>query len=90
MLKLRYANEYVEHEREIYNIIDHIGDLGGVIEIFAIFFGFFIGPFTNYSFTMTALRNIFVAKSSSKTLFKQNKSPKKNHTNHSSTLRGNK
>ena len=61
-----YQNHIMMHQRNVYNIIDLIGDLGGVLELFALFFGFFIGPFTNYSFVMTSLQNLFVVKTREK------------------------
>lgn len=41
--------------RKIYGFFDLIGDLGGVIEVFLVFFGLFIYPISEYSFDMKAI-----------------------------------
>ena len=43
------------HQREVYSLIELIGDLGGVIEIFILLLIFIVNPITEYSFTMKAL-----------------------------------
>ena len=37
-------DEAFYHEWEVYNIIDLLGELGGVIEIFVIIFGLIVYP----------------------------------------------
>lgn len=43
------------HTREVYSILELIGDLGGVLEIFVLVFVFLVSPITEYSFTMKAI-----------------------------------
>jgi hypothetical protein len=51
----------MEHSREIYNIFDLIGDLGGVLEIIVAFFGFFLFGIAEKSFVLKALEKLFLA-----------------------------
>ncbi len=61
----------LSHSREVYNLLDLMGDLGGVIEIFIIFFGVFIFPISEHAFTMKAkaLEKLFLARTAQKNLF---------------------
>ena len=61
----------MKHERDIYNFLDLIGDLGGVLEVFLVFFAFFIEPISEHSFYMKALSKLFVANTKEKKYFKK-------------------
>ena len=60
----------ITHERYIYGILDLLGDLGGVTELFIAFFSFFLFPIAQHSFLMMVLRKLYSAKSSDIFLFK--------------------
>ena len=49
------ANTKIVHQRSAYNILDLIGDLGGVFEIILFALSVFIGPFSEFSFNIKAL-----------------------------------
>jgi hypothetical protein len=61
----------MNHQREVYNLLDLIGDLGGVLEVIIAFFGLFIYPISEFSFFLTALERLFLARTVDKTLFKK-------------------
>ena len=51
------------HQRKVYDLLDLIGDLGGVFEICFQMLGFFILPVSYHSFIIKALKKIFLIKS---------------------------
>jgi len=46
--------EATYYEREVYNLVDFIGEMGGVIEIFIMVFGLIIYPISKQSFIIKA------------------------------------
>jgi len=44
--------------------MDLLGDLGGVTEVVMICFGFFLFPIAEHSFTMKAIKNLYLARTS--------------------------
>jgi hypothetical protein len=42
------------YEREVYNLVDLIGELGGVVEILVFVYGILIFPISKQSFTLEA------------------------------------
>ena len=59
----------MHHKRRVYNFIDFMGDIGGLLEIAMIFFGFFLYPISYHSFIIKAAKKMFFARSSDRTLF---------------------
>ena len=54
--------EATYHEREVYNMVDLIGELGGVIELFVFVFGMLILPISKQSFVLKASSEFFKAR----------------------------
>ena len=54
--------EGVFHKREVYNSLDLIGDLGGVMEVFSVFFGLFLLPISKFAFILNATKILFHAR----------------------------
>ena len=69
----------VDHSREAYNLLDFIGDLGGVYEIIFQLFAIFISPITKYSFILRALQRLYIVKTKRKNLFKKASFEKKHN-----------
>lgn len=42
------------HERKVYNIMDLLGDIGGILEALTIFIGVFIFPISEFGFVLKA------------------------------------
>jgi hypothetical protein len=61
--------QYVAHKREIYNMFDLLGDLGGVIQVVMICGSVLIGPISYHSFVLKAIRRIYLANTCSDELF---------------------
>ena len=57
--------------------MDVIGDLGGVMDIFILIAGVFVCPVTEFSYYMTAFRNLFLARTSDSGIFKTSSKGKK-------------
>lgn len=57
------------HEREAYSILDLVGDLGGVIELFVFSIGCFVGPIAFHSYILKATKFIFLARTKDKDMF---------------------
>jgi hypothetical protein len=62
---MKFANELMRvstylfedaifYEREVYNLVDLIGELGGVVEILVFVYGILIFPISKQSFTLEA------------------------------------
>lgn len=50
------------NERAVYNLMNFIGDIGGVVDVILIFLGMFIYPFQEHSFKMKALKKLYLVK----------------------------
>lgn len=59
----------MSYQREVYTGIDALGDIGGIIEITIIFFGFIFLPISRHSYYLRAARFMFFARTKDKTLF---------------------
>ena len=55
----------------MYNILDVIGDLGGVLEILLMAMGFLIYPISKFSFIIAASKELFVARTKDVTMFEK-------------------
>ena len=55
-------NLSVYHGRAIYSLLDLMGDLGGITEIFSIMFGMFLFPISYHSYIVKSLGKLFFAK----------------------------
>ena len=69
-------NESLKITRQIYNIFDLLGDLGGVTEVIMIVFGFFLFSISEHSFYLTALTKLFFARTSDGDMFKSKRTSK--------------
>jgi len=58
-----------DHERKIYGLMGFIGDIGGVTEIVMLMFGFFVLPFSEFSFNLKAMKKLFLVRSSDQKMF---------------------
>ena len=61
----------ISHMREVYTLIDALGDIGGIIEIIFIVFGSIFLPIARHSFYLKASRFMYFARSRNSTLFKK-------------------
>ena len=66
--------ESILHKREIFNFLDLIGDLGGVIEVMVLIFGFIFFPISQQSFIHKLTKLMFKARTSNSDIFKKPKS----------------
>jgi hypothetical protein len=62
-------NESTKFSRQVYNIFDLLGDLGGVTEVIMLTFGFFLFSISEHSFHMTAIKKLFYARTSDEGIF---------------------
>ena len=61
----------VSENRSIYGFLDLLGDLGGVMEIILLAFGFFLNPFSEHSFLLNAANSLFYARTDQEGMFKE-------------------
>lgn len=61
--------EGVETEREVYALLDLLGDLGGASEILLIVFGIIFYPISEFSFKIKAFQKLYLAKSKNMNIF---------------------
>ena len=57
------------YNRKIYDILDLIGDIGGVTEVVMMVFGVFMYPITEHSFTLLAAKRLFLARTDDPEMF---------------------
>lgn len=67
--------EGVNYSRDVYNILGVLGDLGGIVEVLMIIFGFFLFPISEHSFYLKAARMLYFARTKDKTLFQEPNDP---------------
>ena len=60
----------VFHGRKVYDIVQLIGDLGGVTGVLTLVLGFFILPISEASFIMKSAKRMFLVKTKNDELFK--------------------
>ena len=66
-------NENTKYNRQIYNLFDLLGDLGGVTEIIMLSFGFFLYSVSEHSFYLTAIKKLFYARTMVDGVFRTDK-----------------
>ena len=59
----------IVQERNIYTLIDLLGDLGGVVQILFLIFNIFLSPISEHSFIMKATKRLFTARTTNEDLF---------------------
>ena len=64
-------SEATYYEREVFNFVDLIGELGGVVEIIIIVFGILIYPISKQSFILKASNQLFKARTKDRNLLFQ-------------------
>lgn len=68
---LQLSAEKIEHERERYNFLNLIGDMGGVFEILLILFGSIASPVSEYSFIAKAISKLYLSRTTNEDLFEK-------------------
>jgi hypothetical protein len=61
------------YERQVYNILDLLSDLGGVLEIMLILFAFAFAPISEYGYYLKLAKNLFFARVKEPKFLKQKK-----------------
>ena len=77
-MEFKISDVATTYSRYSYNLLELIGDLGGVSDIFAGVLAIFVGPIVEMSFLLKALENLYLAKSSD-VRFVNNKSKSKKY-----------
>ena len=70
------TDTWVMHEREVYDLLALVGDLGGVLEVMIRIVFIFIGPISEFSFLLNALQQLFLARTTDTSLFVKGKMKK--------------
>ena len=73
------------YSREVYNILDLLGDLGGVLEIMLILFSFAFTPISEYGYYLKLAKHMFFARVKDPLTLKQKKD-QNSETNSSNLL----
>ena len=64
----------IKHVRQVYDLLDLFGDLGGVFEVFKTIILMFILPISEHIFILRTLKRLFYVKTRDENLFKNVKS----------------
>ena len=67
--KLYRDNTEYTYERKIYGFLDLLSDLGGVLEVVLLAFGFFVTSVSEHSFYTNAISALYMANTSNPKLF---------------------
>jgi hypothetical protein len=59
------------HFRHSYDLIDVFSDIGGILEMVVLIFGFLVYPISKYSFYIESIRKSFLVECNDKKLFKK-------------------
>ena len=62
-------NEDYENYRDVYSLVDCLGDLGGLIEIILVMAATLIQPMSYHSYILNVIKRVFVAKTKSSDMF---------------------
>ena len=65
----RVDDRFKDVKRQCYGFLDLLGDIGGVKEAFLIIIGVFISPISEHMYTLKAISQLFLARSTDKNLF---------------------
>jgi hypothetical protein len=61
------------YERKVYNLLDLLGDLGGVLEFILILFSIFLSPISEFSYYLKLAKKLFFARIKSSDTLQQRK-----------------
>lgn len=61
----------VLEKRRKYGLLDLLGDMGGVLEVIVLGFGFFIFPISEFSYLIEAAQSLFYARTFRHDMFKK-------------------
>ena len=56
-------NQRIYHARATYDILDLLGNLGGIVEIMSVIFGVFLMPISYHSYVVKAINRLFFVNS---------------------------
>ena len=70
------SDEMTFFSRQIYSILDLLGEFGGITEVVMLLSGFYLYSISEHSFVIKALQKLFIARTSNKRLFKAPKTKK--------------
>lgn len=56
------SNEQVTHARRVYSLLDLFGELGGLLEVIIVFFGFVLAPWAEFKFEIAMMKKLYMVK----------------------------
>ena len=59
------------HFRHSYDLIDVFSDIGGILEVIVLIFGFLVYPISKYSFYLENIQKSFLVECNDKSIFKK-------------------
>ena len=72
------STQVITHQRSYYNLLNLIGDLGGVLEIFIVIFGIIFFKLSAFSLKLKFFEKLFLAFTTSNEIFNISRYQKKN------------
>lgn len=66
------------HTRQISNVLDLLGELGGVLDVMVLLVFFFVAPVAEHSYFMAVFNKLYLAKTKSSNVFKNKKYQQEN------------
>ena len=76
MVLIDVSDQKILHSRSVYTLLDLLGDYGGLQEMFFLLLSFFIAPFSEHSFVLSAIKKLYLVKTEDRTLFMRPRSEK--------------
>lgn len=82
ILHMTLRDEKKEYERQVYGILDALGDYGGLVEVGFYMMLFFYKPIAKHIFLTKAIKNLYVAETSNEELFEKRTSKRAQRIEH--------
>lgn len=64
-------SEQFKHIKQVYSLVDCLGDLGGLIEIILVGGAFFVRPIAFHSFILNSIKKLYTVKTKKTNLFRE-------------------
>jgi hypothetical protein len=73
--------EEVIHERTVYNFLDLLGDMGGLVDLMISFFGLALFPISKFSFILKAMEKLYLVSLKDNSILQKKSLKKANNKN---------
>lgn len=73
---MMFQAQKMVHARKVYSLLDVFGDFGGLKEVIFLLIGFFVAPWSEFSYNTKAIQKLYNVKTKNPSQFRKTKSRK--------------